>query len=61
MPPKKSIKKGTGKKGGYKNFCKSKREEWKKAGEKYSVPEQGKMLGAAWNALTQEEKDKHAD
>ena len=32
------------KKGGYKNYCKSIREEWKKKGEKVPVPEQGKRL-----------------
>lgn len=32
------------KKGGYKNYCKAMREEWKKKGEKYTVPEQGKKL-----------------
>eukprot|EP00308_Calcidiscus_leptoporus_P014395 CAMPEP_0119353182 /NCGR_PEP_ID=MMETSP1334-20130426/2411_1 /TAXON_ID=127549 /ORGANISM="Calcidiscus leptoporus, Strain RCC1130" /LENGTH=62 /DNA_ID=CAMNT_0007366423 /DNA_START=56 /DNA_END=244 /DNA_ORIENTATION=+ len=62
MPPKKTIKKATdGKKGGWKNFCKAKREDWKKKGEKHTVPEQGKMLGAEWSALTQAEKDKWAD
>ena len=46
--PQKTIKKDgpPKKKGGYMNFCKSKREEWKKAGKKYTVPEQGKMLCA---------------
>ena len=35
------------KKGGYKNYCKSIREEWKKKGEKVPVPEQGKRLCVA--------------
>ena len=42
-PEQKSIAKPV-KKGGYKNYCKKMREEWKKKGEKYTVPEQGKKL-----------------
>ena len=29
------------------------------AGEKYAVPEQGKMLGAEWKSLTDKDKDKY--
>jgi len=56
MPPAKSIAKPA-KKGGYKNYCKKMREEWKKKGEKVPVPEQGKRLGAGWKALSDSEKD----
>ena len=44
LPEQKTIAKGPVKKGGYKNYCKAIREEWKKKGEKVPVPEQGKRL-----------------
>ena len=56
MAPKSAI--GKKKKSPYMAFCADKRAEWKAAGKKYAVPEQGKMLGAEWKSLTDADKVK---